>query len=733
MQTFAAWSVRHRWWVIGGWVLLVVALAVVSRAAGGAVETNSFSFSGYDSQDARAVLEREFPRTAGDVDRIVFRTDPGQVTDPAVRSRMQAVFAEVARLPHVAAVTDPYAPGGQSISGDGHTAYASVTFDAEANDLPVEAISAVIDAAGAARADGLQVELGGQAIQRTESAGPGLATAFGLGAAVLVLLVLFGSVTAMLMPILTALVAIAAGMSVNALVSHVLDVNSATEAIALMIALGVGVDYSLFIVSRFRALLAEGRDPKQAAIGSVNTSGRAVLFAGGLVVLALLGMLLLNVSITSGIAVLAAIEVAFTMAAALTVLPAVLSLLGRRVDSLRVPGRRPAGSAAISPRLDAWARFVRRARWPLAAGVILILVVLALPMLNMRLGSDDAGANPPSSTTRKAYDLLAEGFGPGVNGPLTLVVELPGSSNATASQQVIDAVAADEGVSSVSPARTNPAGTAAVFQVYPTDSPQSAATADLVHRLRNNILPRAVADTGITVHVGGPTATFIDLASLLGSRLVPFVAVVVAIGFLVLLVLYRSLAIPLTAAVMNLLSIGAALGVTIAVFQFGWTGLSTGPINFALPVMMFAIVFGLSTDYQVFLLSRIQEEWYAHRDNTRAVHEGMGRVSGIITGAAVIMIAVFGSFVLSGQRFLGEIGVGLAVAVALDAFLIRFTVVPAIMFILGDANWWLPRRLSRRLPRVHLEPAEAAISEPGREPGGAPGGSTRQPEGMLER
>ncbi|NUT21809.1 MAG: MMPL family transporter [Hamadaea sp.] len=733
MQTFAAWSVRHRWWVIGGWVLLVVALAVVSRAAGGAVQTNSFSFSGYDSQDARAVLEREFPRTAGDVDRIVFRTDPGQVTDPAVRSRMQAVFAEVARLPHVAAVTDPYAPGGQSISGDGHTAYASVTFDAEANDLPVEAISAVIDAAGAARADGLQVELGGQAIQRTESAGPGLATAFGLGAAVLVLLVLFGSVTAMLMPILTALVAIAGGMSVNALVSHVLDVNSATEAIALMIALGVGVDYSLFIVSRFRALLAEGRDPKQAAIGSVNTSGRAVLFAGGLVVLALLGMLLLNVSITSGIAVLAAIEVAFTMAAALTVLPAVLSLLGRRVDSLRVPGRRPAGSAAISPRLDAWARLVRRARWPLAAGVILVLVVLALPMLNMRLGNDDAGANPPSSTTRKAYDLLAEGFGPGVNGPLTLVVELPGSSNATASQQVIDAVAADEGVSSVSPARTNPAGTAAVFQVYPTDSPQSAATADLVHRLRDNVLPRAVADTGVTVHVGGPTATFIDLASLLGSRLVPFVAVVVAIGFLVLLVLYRSLAIPLTAAVMNLLSIGAALGVTIAVFQFGWTGLSTGPINFALPVMMFAIVFGLSTDYQVFLLSRIQEEWYAHRDNTRAVHEGMGRVSGIITGAAVIMIAVFGSFVLSGQRFLGEIGVGLAVAVALDAFLIRFTVVPAIMFILGDANWWLPRRLSRRLPRVHLEPAEAAISEPGREPGGAPGGSTRQPEGMLER
>jgi putative drug exporter of the RND superfamily len=707
MQAFAAWSVRHRWWVIGGWVVLVVALAVLSRAAGGAVHTNSFSFSGYDSQEARAVLEREFPRTAGDVDQIVFHTEQGQVTDPAVRDRMQAMLAQVARLPHVAAVTDPYAPGGQSVSRDGRTAFAAVTFDAVANDLPVDAISAVIDTAGAARSTGLQVELGGQAIQRTESAGPGLATAFGLGAAVLVLLVLFGSVTAMLMPILTALVAIAAGVSVNALISHGLDVSSATEAIALMIALGVGVDYSLFIVSRFRALLAEGRDPVQAAVGSVNTSGRAVLFAGGLVILALLGMLLLNVTITTGIAVLAAIEVAFTMAAALTILPAVLSLLGRRVDSLRVPGRRPAGSAAISPRLDAWARFVRRARWPLAVGVTAVLVVLALPMLGMRLGSDDASANPPDATTHKAYELLADGFGPGVNGPLTLVVELPKPSGTATTQHLIDAVGSDAGVRSVGPPRINPAGTAAVLQVYPVGSPQSSATSDLVHRLRDTVIPRAVAGTGVTVHVGGPTATFIDLASLLGSRLVPFVAVVVAVGFLVMLLLFRSLAIPLTAAVMNLLSIGAALGVTIAVFQFGWTGLSTGPINFALPVMMFAIVFGLSTDYQVFLLSSIQEEWHAHRDNTRAVHEGMGRVSGIITGAAVIMIAVFGSFMLGGQRFLGEIGLGLAVAVALDAFLIRFTVVPAIMFVLGDLNWWLPRRLGR-LPRVQLEPGEPA-------------------------
>jgi RND superfamily putative drug exporter len=711
MQAFARWSVRHRWWVIGGWVVLVLGLVVLSRLAGGAVYRDDLSFSGYDSQDARAVLEREFPSAAGDSDQIVFHTVSGRVTDPVVRDRMQAMFEQVAQLPRVVGVTDPYASDGQAVSTDQGTAFATVTFDAQASDLPEHAIRAVIDTAQAARTPTVRVELGGQAIEQTESSGPSLATAVGLAVAVLVLLVLFGSVTAMLMPILTALIAIAAGVSVNALVSRLMDVNSAIEAIALMIALGVGVDYSLFIVSRFRGQLAEGRDPIQAAAGSVNTSGRAVLFAGALVVLALLGMLLLRVSITNGIAVFAAIEVAFTMAAALTVLPAVLSLLGPRVNSLRVPGRHPAGSTTISPRLDAWTNLMWRRRWPFAVGVIIVLGVLTLPLLTLRLGSSDAGADPPDTTTHKAYTLVSDGFGPGANGPLLLAVTLPASSDTAVVRHLVAAIESDPGVGSVSPPRTNPAGTVAALQVYPSTSPQSAATSDLVHRLRDMIIPRATAGTGITVHVGGPTATFIDLASLLGGRLVPFIAVVVAIGFVVLLIVFRSLVIPLTAAVMNLLSIGAALGVVIAVFQYGWTGLSTGPIQFALPVMMFAIVFGLSTDYQVFLLTRVQEEWHTHHDNTRAVRDGMGRVSGIITGAAVIMIAVFGSFVLGGQRFLQEIGVGLAVAVALDAFLIRFIAVPAIMYILGDRNWRLPRRLGW-LPRIHIDPDHHGGSMP---------------------
>lgn len=711
MRAFAQWSVRHRRVVIVGWVMLILALMLLSRLAGGAVDKNDFSFSGYDSQDARVVLQREFPSAAGDTDQIVFHTESGRVTDPEVQARMQAMFAQVARQPHVVTVTDPYASGGQAIAKDGRTAFATVVFDAQASDLPTDAIDKVINTAQAARTPTMQVELGGQAIEQTVSAGPGQATAVGLGVAVLVLLVLFGSVTAMLMPILTALIAIAAGTSVNALISHAMAMNSATGAIALMIALGVGVDYSLFVVSRFRSLLAAGCAPKQAAAGAVNTSGRAVLFAGILVVLALLGMLLLGVSITDAIAVSAAIEVAFTMAAALTLLPAVLSLLGRRVNSLRVPGRHPAGSTTISPRLAAWTDLVYRRRWPLAIAMIAVLGVLALPLFTLRLGSDDAGADRANTTTYKAYTLIANGFGPGANGPLVLAVTMPPSSGPAALAHLTGAIKSDTAVGSVSPARLNQAGTAAVVQVYPRTSPQSAATSDLVHRLRDTIIPRATAGTGISVHVGGPTATFIDLASLLGSQLVPFIAVVVAIGFVVLLILFRSVAIPLTAAVMNLLSIGAALGVVIAVFQYGWTGLSTGPVQFALPVMMFAIVFGLSTDYQVFLLTRIQEEWHTRHDNTRAVHDGMGRVSGIITGAAIIMIAVFSSFVLGGQRFLAEIGVGLAVAVALDAFLIRFMLVPAVMYILGDWNWRMPRRLAW-LPRVHIEPEESAETTP---------------------
>jgi putative drug exporter of the RND superfamily len=711
VRSFAWWSVRHRRWVIGGWVVLVLALVGLSQAVGGAAYNNNVTLpAGYGSQQAQTLLQQHFPQAAGDQDQIVVHTSAGTVADPAVRERLQAMFARVARLPHVVAVTSPYDSRG-AISRDARTAFATVTFDAQANDLPNDAVTAVISTARAARTPALQVALLGQAIENTESSGPSQATAVGLGIAVLVLLVLFGSVVAMLMPILTAGVAIGAGISVNALISHVMNMNTATLAIALMIALGVGIDYSLFIVSRFRSLLANDHEPERAAAGSVDTSGRAVLFAGTIVVLALLGMLVIGVSITSAIAVGAAVEVAFTMAAALTLLPAVLSLLGPRVNSVRVPGRHPAGSPATSARLSSWATLVCRARWSLAVVVIIVLAVLALPLLSLRLGESDASADPPGTTTYQAYRLLASGFGPGFTGPLLLAAELPAPSDAAVVARLASTVRTEPGVASVSPPQVSPAGTAAVLQVYPSTSPQSAATSGLVLRLRDTLIPRATAGTGIAVYVGGPTATYIDLSTLLGSRLLPFIAVVLVIGFLLLLILFRSLAIPLTAAVLNLLSVGAALGVVVALFQYGWTGLPSGPVNFAVPTMTFAIVFGLSTDYQVFLLSRIKEEWSIHHDNTRAVHDGISRVSGIITSAAIIMIAVFGSFVLGGQLLLEEIGTGFAVAVALDAFLIRFALVPALMYILGDRNWQLPTWLGW-LPRVHLESAETPGAPP---------------------
>ncbi|WP_347591942.1 MMPL family transporter [Streptomyces sp. B6B3] len=695
--------------------MLVGALIAAVQLTGGANYQEAFAFPESDSQTAQAVVKRDFPQAAGDVNRIVFHTTTGTVSDPSVRERVQPMLKKVASLPHVDSVASPYGTHSPSISRDGKTAFATVTFDAAASDLPEPAVSELIDTAQSARSSTLQVELGGQAVAGVESSGPGPLMAIGLGASALVLLLLFGSLTAMALPLVTVLVALGAGYSVAGLLTHVMSLGSSAEGIASMIALGVGVDYSLFIVSRFRSLLAEGRTPEEAAVGSMNTAGRAVLFAGSIVVLALLVLLMFGVSVTSGIAVVSAIEVFFTMAAALTLLPAVLSLLGHRVNSLRVPGRRLVGGTTISPRHRRWAEMVRRRRWIAAAGVTVVLLILTLPVLSLRQGNPDAGTNPPQATTRQAYDLLSDGFGPGFNGPLQLVATLPSSSDAPTIEHLASAVRSEPGVASVSPPRTNPAGTTAVLSVVPTTSPQDEATSDLVHRLRDTVIPRATGDSGVAVHVGGPTASFIDLSSLLSSRLLPFVAVVLVIGFVLLLVVFRSLAIALTAALLNLLSIGAALGVVSFVFEHGLTGLPDSPVSFAVPVMMIAIVFGLSTDYQVFLLSRVQEEWHTHRDNDRAVRDGMGRVSGIITGAAVIMIAVFGAFALGGQLLFEQIGIGFAVAVALDAFLIRFILVPAVMYILGERNWKLPRWL-RWLPQLHIEAEEPHDTTPAKQP-----------------
>jgi RND superfamily putative drug exporter len=717
MKGLARWCFRHRWLVIAGWLGALLVLAGVARAAGSQY-ANDFSLSGYDSDQASQLLQEKFPAASGDSDQIVFHTTTGSVRDAAVRDRMEPVLSGVAKLPHVASVQSPYAMGSQAISADGASALATVQFDAESRQLPSEAVQAVIDTAQSAQTGTLQVELGGQAIAQTQRERPA-SEAIAVGAAIVVLLVTFGSVVAMGLPILTALLALGAGLSVITLLTHLMSISLVAPTLAAMISLGVGIDYALFIVSRYRAALAQGSQGPDAVVTAVDTSGRAVLFAGSTVVIALLGMLLLGVSFIIGMAVAAAVGVLLTMVASLTLLPAVLALLGPRVNRLRVPGRHPERATAGSPQWVRWAGFVQRHPWltlTVCAGLLLLLTV---PALSLRLGSSDAGSDPPTTTTRRAYDLLAEGFGPGFNGPLLLVAELPSPGGTAALDRLRTAVRADPDVAQVTPARLNPAGDTATIRVYPRSAPQDAATTDLVRRLRDTTIPDSSRGSGLQVHVGGTTATFIDLGSLLTSRLPLFIGGVVALSLLLLLLVFRSVAIPLKAAAMNLLSIGAAFGVLVAVFQSNWGGdllgiTRAGPIESFLPVMLFAILFGLSMDYEVFLLTRVQEEWVRSGDNAGSVRDGLAATGAVITAAAAIMIVVFTSFFFGGQRITQELGLGLASAVLVDAVVIRSALVPATMQILGRYNWYLPRWLGW-LPRLHVEATPAAPAAPSRD------------------
>ncbi|MGQ0774717.1 MAG: MMPL family transporter, partial [Pseudonocardiales bacterium] len=447
----------------------------------------------------------------------------------------------------------------------------------------------------------------------------------------------------------------------------------------------------------------------RAVVATMNSSGRAVFFAGITVVIALLGLMVLRVPLVQGMAIASALAVLLTMLASLTLLPSVLSLVGRRVNRLRLPGRHPERNATLSARWSRWAQFVQHRPWPVLLISAGLLVLLIIPAFSLRLGASDAGNNPTSTTNRQAYDLLAAGFGAGFNGPLVLVAQLPQPGDTTVIDDLSDVIRTDPEVAQVSPPRLNPTGDTAVIQIFPRSSPQDEATTDLVHRLRDDLIPDHTANSA--VHVGGITATFIDLGTTLTDRLPWFIGGVVALSLVLLMVVFRSIVVPLQSALMNLLSIGAAFGVLVAVFQWGWgadlLGVTrTGPIESFVPVIMFAILFGLSMDYQVFLLSRVHEEWLRTGDNAHSVRIGLSATGGVITAAAAVMIVVFGSFVFGGQRVTQEFGIGLAAAVLLDAVVIRSALVPAVMQLLGRANWYLPASL-HWLPRLHLEPTPA--------------------------
>jgi RND superfamily putative drug exporter len=719
--------IDHRRFVILGWIAVAIAALALSSAVGSRYATN-FSLPGTESQRAADLLKRDFPAQAGDSDQIVFAAKQGKVSDPAVRARITPMLASVAKLPHVTGVVSPYAAGGaRAVSADGRIAFATVNFDQRANELPKDAVKRVISVARGAGSSAVQVELGGQAIQQVQEPPLGAATAIGIVAAIVVLLLTFGSFVAMGMPILTALIGLGTGVGLIGLASQAIDMPFFSTELAVMIGLGVGIDYALFIVTRFRENARAGMDVREATIAAMDTAGRAVLFAGLTVIIALLGMFALGISFLYGVAVSSALAVLLVMLASLTVLPALISKFGTRVARPSRRARRRAEAGVPAPTGPTgwarWAGWVTRRPWVGVTVGLGIMLLLTVPALSMNLGSSDAGNDPTSLTTRRAYDLLAEGFGKGVNGPLVVAAQLSKAGDKAAQAQIGAALRTTPDVAAVAAPRVAPNGQTLVYTVYPRSAPQDQATTDMVQNLRDNRLPPVERATGATVLVGGANGAQIDVTHALSSKLPLFIGVVVLLSALLLFIVFRSVVIPLQAAAMNLLSIGASLGVVVAIFQWGWladlVGIQKGPIDSFIPVMVFAIVFGLSMDYEVFLVSRIHEVWTKRRDASRAVVEGLASTGRVITAAATIMVCVFLSFVLGDVRAVKLFGLSLAAAVFLDAFVVRSLLLPAVLQLLGRATWWLPDWLERRLPHLAIEPGEAPApprDEPPREP-----------------
>ncbi|MFF4806454.1 MMPL family transporter [Streptomyces sp. NPDC002144] len=721
MSTLARWCYRHRLVVVLVWLGLLVGLAAASQGAGSAYN-NSFSLPNTESTRALNLLKSSFPARAGDSDTVVWHVEAGSVRDSATKAQMTGTLDKIAKLPEVSDVTSPYDPqGAAQISKDGRTAYAQVNFAKVQQDLDKSDIQRVIDTAEAARTDGLEVELGGQAIESTEQTPPATSELVGVVAAAVVLFLAFGSLFAMLLPILTAVAGVGTAILATGLLSHATTIGEIAPTLSALIGLGVGIDYALFIVTRHRKGLQSGLDVQESLVRAVNTSGRAVLFAGGTVCIALLGMFVLQTKFLNGVAIASALTVALTVLASVTLLPAMLGLLGTRVLGRRARRRlaegEPLPENVTSGPWVRWAALVQRRPRVLSLVALVVMVALTIPVFSLRLGSSDAGNNPASTTTRKAYDLLADGFGPGFNGPLQLVAEAPSAADKAALTKLSAQLENVEGVASVAAPPIRQGSTVGIVQVIPTTSPQAKQTSDLIDHLRDKVIPAAEKGTTLKVYVGGTTAIFNDFATVLTGKLPLFIAVIVVLGGLLLLLAFRSLLIPATAAVMNLLAAGASFGVLVAVFQWGWgsdsLGLGkAGPVEAFLPVMMISILFGLSMDYQVFLVSRMHEEWVHTQDNARAVRVGQVETARVITAAAAIMVCVFIAFVFGGQRTIAEFGIGLAAAVALDAFILRTILVPASMHLFGKANWWIPAWLDRRMPHLSVDPPDEPLEAP---------------------
>jgi putative drug exporter of the RND superfamily len=712
MRRFATWITGHRKTVIIGWIVALIGFGMLAGSVGSDF-SEEFQLPNSDSKQALDLLEERFPAQSGEAAQIVFKADQG-VETPAVERKMEGVFAKVGRFPHVSEVASPYqGSGAAAISDDGKIAYATVQFDVTGEKLNEDDVKEIISIAQGAAGDGLQVELGGQPIAEAQvEEGEDISFLVGLLAAIIVLLLTFGSVVAMGLPILTALFALGVGISLITLGTHVFPTADFAPFLATMIGLGVGIDYALFILTRFRNGLTEGMEPREATVAAIDTAGRAVLFAGITVIIALLGMMLLGLSFLYGVAMAASLAVLFTMISALTLLPALLTIVGRRVDRLRIPGLgRGKRSVDEGSWWQRWSTRIQRRPWTAALLSGALLIALCIPALSLRLGTNDAGTEPAGKTTRQAYDLLAEGFGPGFNGPLVIAAALPEKGDDTGMVELRKELKEEAGVAGTTPIVLSPAKNAAVFQVYPTTSPQSKDTTDLLDRIRSEVIPPIEARTNTQLHVGGINAIFEDFGEAITEKLPLFIGVVVLLSALLLMIVFRSILVPLKAMAMNLLSIGAAFGLIVAVFQWGWGASligvdSTGPIISFLPIFLFSIVFGLSMDYEVFLMSRIHEEWERTGDASEAVTRGLALTGRVITAAAAIMVTVFLSLAIGEDRIIKLFGLGLASAVFIDAVIIRSVLVPSIMQLLGKRAWWFPDWLDRILPKLHVEPAE---------------------------
>ncbi|MFJ9602854.1 MMPL family transporter [Streptomyces althioticus] len=714
MAALARWCVQRRLFTVLLWLLALVGIAAGAFVAGSAY-SNDYKVPGTESGRATELLKEGFPSLGGDSDSVVWHTSSGTVRDSGVEQTMTRTLDRLEELPGVASVSGPYDDGGAGrISADGRTAYATVTFEHSGKDITSGEAEAVVKTAKAAETDGLDVELGGSAVELSEPSGGHTAEIVGVAVAAVVLFLAFGSLAASLLPIATALVSVGTAYAGIVLLGHVMTVADFAPMLGLLIGLGVGIDYALFIVTRHRRGLKRGLSVTEAATNAVATTGRAVVFAGATVCIALLGMLILRLNFLNGVAVAASLTVVLAVAASVTLLPALLSLIGTRALSRRE--RRRLAEHGPEPEMPTgfaarWSAFVERHPKLLGAVAVVVMAVLALPTFSLHLGTSDQGNDPKTSTTRQAYDLIADGFGPGVNGPLTLVTKVDDAQDRLALDNLGSTLRTTEDVASVSPVTFNQGGDTAFLTVVPESSPQSKQTSDLVDRLREDVLPRAESGTSLDVHVGGVTAGYDDFASVIVEKLPLFVGVVIGLGCLLLLLAFRSIGIPLKAAAMNVAAVAGAFGVVVMIFQWGWgsdlLGLGrAGPIEPFLPVIMVSVLFGLSMDYQVFLVSRMYEEWLETGDNRRAVRVGLAETSRVINSAAVIMISVFLAFVLSGDRVIAMFGIALAAAVALDAFVLRTLLVPALMHLLGGANWWLPKWLDRILPRISIEPPE---------------------------